>query len=71
MFEIQSPKAWQGQEKKVSTLEQMQIPNGTGPGVGGSKRPLFANRTRCNALWNLPKFGNKVKIIYFGAFELK
>ena len=46
----------------VSTLEQMQVPNGTGPGVRRSKRPLLASRTRCNVLWKLPKFGNKVKI---------
>ena len=26
----------------VSTLEQMQVPNGTGPGVRRSKRPLLA-----------------------------
>ena len=26
----------------VSTLEQMQVPNGTGPGVQRSKRPLLA-----------------------------
>ena len=25
----------------VSTLEQMQVPNGTGPGVRTSKRPLI------------------------------
>ena len=25
----------------VSTLEQMQVPNGTGPGVRRSKRPLY------------------------------
>ena len=31
----------------VSTSEQMQVPNGTGPGVRRSKRPLFASRTRC------------------------
>ena len=46
----------------VSTLEQMQVPNGTGPGVWWSKRPLLASRTRCNVLWKPPKFGNKVKI---------
>ena len=46
----------------VSTLEQMQDPNGTGPGVRRSKRPLLASRTRCNVLWKPPKFGNKVKI---------
>ena len=48
--------------KIVSTLEQMQVPNGTGPGVRRSKRPLLASRTRCNVLWKPPKFGNKVKI---------
>ena len=26
----------------VSTLEQMQVPNGTGPGAQRSKRPLLA-----------------------------
>ena len=46
----------------VSTLEQMQVPNGTGPGVRRSKRPLLASRTRCNVLWKPSKFGNKVKI---------
>ena len=39
----------------VSTLEQMQVPNGTGPGVRRSKRPLLASRTRCNVLWKPPK----------------
>ena len=29
----------------------MQVPNGTGPGVRRSKRPLLASRTRCNVLW--------------------
>ena len=48
--------------RMVSTLEQMQVPNGTGPGVRRSKRPLLASRTRCNVLWKPPKFGNKVKI---------
>ena len=33
MFEIQSPKTRQAQEKIVSTLEQMQVQNVTGPGV--------------------------------------
>ena len=32
----------------VSTLEQMQVPNGTEPGARRSKRPLLASRTRCN-----------------------
>ena len=31
----------------VSTKEHMQIPNGTGPGVRRSKRPLLACHTRC------------------------
>ena len=30
----------------VSTPEQMQVPNGTGPGVRRSKRPRLASRTR-------------------------
>ena len=46
----------------VSTLEQMQVQNGTGPGVRMSKRLLLASRTRCNVFWKHPKFGNKVKI---------
>ena len=29
------------------TLEQIQVPNGTGPGVQGSNRPLLASRIRC------------------------
>ena len=44
----------------VSTLEQMQVPNGTGPGVRGSKRPLLASRTRCNVLWKPPELFNLV-----------
>ena len=40
----------------------MQVPNGTGPGVWRSKRPLLASRTCCNVLSKSPKFGNKVKI---------
>ena len=32
----------------------MQVPNGTGPGVRRSKRPLLASRTRCNVLWKPP-----------------
>ena len=35
----------------VSTLEQMQVPNGSGQGVRRSKRPLLNNRTHCNVLW--------------------
>ena len=48
--------------KNGLNIEQMQVPNGTGPGVRRSKRPLLASRTRCNVLWKPPKFGNKVKI---------
>ena len=40
----------------------MQVPNGTGPGVRRSKRPLLASHTRCNVLWKPAKFGNKFKI---------
>ena len=40
----------------------MQVPNGTGPGVRRSKRPLLASRTRCNELWKPQKYGNKAKI---------
>ena len=46
----------------VSTLDEMQVSNGTGPGAKRSKRPLLASRTRCNVHGNLPEFGNKVKI---------
>ena len=46
----------------VSTYEQMQVPNGTGPGVRRSKRPLLASHIRCNVLLKTPKFCNKVKI---------
>ena len=46
----------------VSTLEQMQVPNGTGPGVRRSKRPLLASRPRCNVLWTPPKAKTEVPI---------
>ena len=58
MFKTQKVRR-QVQERMVSTLEQMQVPNGTGPGVRRSNRPLLASRTRCNVLWKPPKFGNK------------
>ena len=45
----------------VSTLEQMQVPNATGPGVRRSKLPLLA-ATVATFYGNLPKFGNEVKI---------
>ena len=57
------------EKRMVLTLEQMQVPNGTGPGVRRSKRPLLASRTRCYVLWKPPKLCNKVKIgnkIQFG-----
>ena len=63
MFETQKVRRYDKFSKRmVSTLEQMQVLNGTGPGVWRSKRPLLASRTRCNVLWKPPKFGNKVKI---------
>ena len=46
----------------VSTLEQIQVQNGTGPGVRMSKRSLLASRVRCSVLWKPQKCGNKVKI---------
>ena len=46
----------------VSTLEQMQVPNGAGPGVRRSKRPLLASHTRCNVLLKPPKFGKCINI---------
>ena len=39
--------------KMVSTLEQMQVPNGTGPGVRRRKRPLLASRTGATFYGNL------------------
>ena len=48
--------------KNGLNIEQMQVPDGTGPGVRRSKRPLLASRTRCNLLWKPQKFDNKVKI---------
>ena len=41
MFETQNPETWQVLERLVSTLEQMQVPNGTRPRVWKSKRPLL------------------------------
>ena len=52
----------QVQERLISSLENMQVPNLTGQCVRRSKRPLLASRTRCNVLWKPPIFGNKVKI---------
>ena len=45
MIEIQRSETWQVQERMVSTLEQMLVPNGIGLGVPRSKRPLLACRT--------------------------
>ena len=66
MFEIQKVDMTSS-GRMATTYEQMQVPNGTGPGVRRSKRPLLVSRTRCYV--NLLKFGNKVKIdnkIQFG-----
>ena len=41
------PYTWQVQERRASTLEQMQVPNWVRPGVQRSKCPLFASYTRC------------------------
>ena len=48
--------------KNCINIRTNTIPNGTGPGVRRSKRPLLASRTLCNVLWKSQKFGNKVKI---------
>ena len=36
----------------VSTLKQMHVPNGTGPGVCRSKPPLLASAPGAYELWN-------------------
>ena len=47
MFEVKSPEKIQVREKDWSQqVEHMQVPNGTGPGVRRSKRPLSACYTR-------------------------
>ena len=47
MFEVNSPEKIQVREKDWSQqVEHMQVPNGTGPGVRRSKRPLSACYTR-------------------------
>ena len=46
----------------VSTLEQMQVPNGTGPGVRRSNILCWLAAPVAMFYGNLPKFGNKVKI---------
>ena len=50
----------------VSTLEQMQVPNGTGPGVRRSKRPLLANDAKFKLLvfLHLPNFYCTLLYIY-------
>ena len=50
MFGIQSPETWQVKETGLSN-KQMQAPNGTGPGVQRSKRPLLTSRVVANDLW--------------------
>ena len=42
----------------VSTLEQMQVPNGTGSGVRRSKRPLFAKFSMLNLT-----FDQRIRVI--------
>ena len=43
------------------TLEQVQVPKGTVPGVRMSKRPLFASRTRCDVVAMF--YGNLHKLV--------
>ena len=56
------------EESMVSILEQMQVPNGTGPGFRRNKHPLLASRTRCKCPMETSrnkvitsKHGNKIK----------
>ena len=55
----ESPETWQVQDRRVSTLAQIQVPNGTWPGVWRVNflcwlaAPMFYG--------NLPDFGNKVE----------
>ena len=56
------PETCQFQEWMVSTFDQMQVPNGTGPGVRKSKLPLLASRSSCTcpretSIINKPIFG--------------
>ena len=60
MSKIQSPEKWQVKERLVSTLEYIQVPNGTWLGVRRSKRPLFACYTCCKFSMKTPQ--NSVKI---------
>ena len=62
MFEIQCPKTCQGQEKMVSTLEQMQVPMGQDQVSGGVSVLCWLAAPITILYVNLPKFGNKVKI---------
>ena len=39
---VRNSKSGSKTDRMVSTLEEMQVSNGTGPGVRRSKRPLFA-----------------------------
>ena len=48
--------------KNGLNIKQMQVTNGTGPGVRMSKRPLLASCARCNVLWKPLKFRIKFKI---------
>ena len=60
MFEIQSPKTWNGQEGMVSTLEQMQM--GQDQVSGGVSVLCWLAAPVVMFYGSLPKFGNNVKI---------
>ena len=63
MFERQKVRRHDYFRKEWSQLkEQMQVPNGRGPGVRRSKRPLSASRTRRNAPRKPPKFAQSCVI---------
>ena len=46
----------------ISTLEQMLVQNGTGPGAGGVSVLCWLAAPVAMFYGNLPKFGNKVKV---------
>ena len=61
MFEVQSPKTWEVQEKIGSTLEQMQVPMGQDQVSGWVSVLCWLATTDAMLYGNLNKFCNKVK----------
>ena len=65
MVGFQSTEALQGLDRLVATLEHMQVPNGTGPGVWRRWCLLFACHIRCKRFMetsrNLVNMSNSVR----------